>query len=287
MQFVSFQASFPGLKVAMESKEPGLERKQIAGILHKARCVSALKAYDYAPIDAQAIRAIAAKEGKIPSMPALAAILRQTSLSKLTELLRPATKLQQVDESKKQAEEKKIEYAIDFYLHLLFSQVFAQDVSPTAGVPQKSDVRLVANTATWQAVKKADAALPAKEVLAGLIGIMETARNKHADFLCKEGGAFDGACAELLAKLSPRKSFGKMLQVLEFDEKAIEEKMIQLALEPQNKDDLANLKELFYLEALAQAGYSPYVPVGLLNETYPELKIPKPRGNFGGKKKKK
>ncbi|MFA6048597.1 MAG: hypothetical protein WC792_01445 [Candidatus Micrarchaeia archaeon] len=286
MQFVVFQANFPDLKVLAEAKEP-IARPQVARLLGKARSVCAFKAYDYAPIDRKLVQAVAAKAGKVQNIGALAAVLKGTSLSKLGGQLRPAVKFLPVDDNKKQAEEKKIEYAVDYYVYLLFSQVFPQDVS-AEGKPEKSEARLVANTQGWLVVKKADLAAPTpKEVLAGLIGITESARNKHADFLCRENGSFDSVCGELLAKLSPRKSFGKVAQVLELDEKAIEARLAQIAANPQSGEDLKKLKELFYLEALAQAGFSPYVPVELLNETYPELKIPKPRGNFGGKGKKK
>ncbi len=286
MQFVLFQANFPDLRVLLEAKEP-VQRQQVARILGKARGVCGTKAYDYAPIDKKLVQVVAAKAGKVQNVAGLAAVLKATSLSKLGEQLKPAVKFLPVAEDKKQVEEKKIEYAVDYYFYLLFSQVFKQDVA-AEGKPEKSEARLVANTAGWMVVKKADLAAPTpKETLAGLIGITETARNKHADFLCKENGSFDSACGELLSKLSPRKSFGKVAQALELDEKAVEAKMAQIAANPQSAEDLNTLKELFYLEALAQAGFSPYVPVELLNETYPELKIPKPRGNFGGKKKKK
>lgn len=284
---VIFEADFSGKAYSYTAKAQDAEK--LAALLSAARKIVAESIFDYAPIDRKAIEAYFEKNAKKPKSPSeLAQVLSSTSVSAIEAALNSAVKFEQVpqdDLRKVDAEKRKIGYATSYYLYLLFKSAFGEQ-SPKPGAGNKNQVvRLVSNSSEWMVVKKTNTATATKpEVLSALIGMLSTIVRKEGDVLCKDGD-FETASMALFGQFFKRKSFGKLCDAISV---VAADNVTSSAKEAATSDSLApELFILFYLKAFSLSGYSPYPEPDLLAETYPQLKIPKPRGNFGGKKKKK
>ena len=282
--FVWFEADFPGAKCSskLQSPQPG----EVGILLLTARRIAGDKMYDCAPIDRASIEKAAAKRGKISDMAKLREVLAAEQPGKLEAELAPFVKLEPITDKNAKSEPNKKEIAVDYFLHCLFRQVFPQTVK-CSGTPKKGEFRLAANMKDWTLVKKINLAAASKdEVFAGLVGIADACLRKEPYFTCNAPDAFDAYSNQFLSQFSQRKSFGKIADILsKVDEVETKKTLCSLCLN-QNHMTSACLMELFYLRIFAFCGYSPYVPLALINDAYPALKIPKPRGNYGRKKKK-
>lgn len=283
---VLFEADFTGKAYSYSAKAE--DKAKLAALLSSSRKAIAEHIYDYAPIDRPAIDAYFAGK-KRPKNPAeLAAMLSSVSMSAIERDLEKAVRFEQVpadDPRKANAEKRKIGYATSYYLYLLFKSAFGEEAPKPAGANKNQIIRLVSNSSEWMVVKKTNTAIATKpEALSALIGMLSTIVRKEGDVLCKDDD-FEGASGALFGSFFKRKSFGKLCEALNGvpAPKANEVAAANVA----DKAFAAELFMLLYLKAFSLSGYSPYPEPDLLAETYPQLKIPKPRGNFGGKKKKK
>ncbi|MFQ5406629.1 MAG: hypothetical protein ACE5DI_05745 [Candidatus Micrarchaeia archaeon] len=283
MSLLLFQASFPALTGKIEFLGD-FTGKQAGRVLSTARKVAGLKVHQYAPVDFQAIKEIAGKEN-VTDLESLASVIRATSAKKLEKLLESHATVAPITEGNKKFEPRKIEYAVDCYLYCLFDQVFPQKAF-LSGTPSKKDVRLVADTPDWKVVRKVNLETAGKdEIMAGMIRISHCALDKEPQFLCKNSFDFDDLADRLLNPLGSRRSFGTITKALTgLNEREVEAELGNIAMDAEAAKQL---KELFYLKVFEASGFSPYATIELLNATFPHLKVQKPRGNYGGKRKKK
>jgi hypothetical protein len=282
---VMFEADFSGKQYSYTAMVSA--RHELAVLLSSSRRVIAANIFDYAPIDRSKIEAIFEKSQKPKNAEQLGEILSGLSVSTLEKSLEPAVKFEKTpaeDIKKADIERRKIGYATSYYLYLLFESALGEETPKPHG-KAPSGIRLVSNAPEWMVVKKANPSIATRpEVLSALIGMLSTIVRKEGDVLCK-GDDFEEVSTALFGSFFKRKSFGKLCEALNGVPVA---KVTEVA--DANGIDKAAAAELFallYLKAFSLSGYSPYPEPDLLAETYPQLKIPKPRGNFGGKKKKK
>ncbi len=285
---VSFQACFGDLVSSYSYSAQVSERAAVASLLSKARCLLARRAYDYAPIDCGKIEAYVKSTGITVSDPlALSKLVLSLSPSTLESGLKSSVSFSPVpdDDVRKQVVEgKKIGYAVGYYLYLAYARAFGEPVPEPAGSFDKKEVRLVANSPEWMVVKRANLSEWKKpEILSAIIGMLSTVLRKEAEYSCKAGLDFEAEAQKLFGGFFKRKSFGKLGEALtSVSPQAVAETAERLALD---KSLALEVERLLYLKAFEYSGYSPCPGPGLLAETYPELKIPKPRGNYGGKKR--
>jgi hypothetical protein len=282
---VMFEADFSGKQYSYSAK--ATDKPGLAVLLSSSRRAIADNIFDYAPIDRKKIEAYFEKSQKPMNAEQLGKALSGLSASTIEKALEGAVKFEQVpadDPRKANAERRKIGYATSYYIYLMFKSALDEEVpKPYGRAP--SGIRLVSNAKEWMVVKKANPSIATKpEVLSALIGMLSTIVRKEGDVLCKDDN-FEELSTELFGAFFKRKSFGKLCE-------AINSTPIPkvTAVADANGISKAAANELFvllYLKAFSLSGYSPYPEPDLLAETYPQLKIPKPRGNFGGKKKKK
>ncbi len=283
---VLFEADFTGRAFSYSAKAG--DRAKLFSLLSAARRAIAENIYDYAPIDRKAIDAYFAGKKKPKNPAELAAILSSVSMSSVERDLEKAVGFEPVpadDPRKANAEKRKIGYATSYYLYLLFKSAFGEEAPKPAGTNKNQIIRLVSNSSEWMVVKKANAAIATKpEALSALIGMLSTIVRKEGDVLCKEGD-FEEVSGALFGSFFKRKSYGKLVEAIS----SVAADKVTACAKNAAIDDAAaqELFTLLYLKAFSLSGYSPYPEPDLLAETYPQLKIPKPRGNFGGKKKKK
>ncbi|MFA6329063.1 MAG: hypothetical protein WCX64_00065 [Candidatus Micrarchaeia archaeon] len=284
---VLFEADFPGKAYSYTARAE--DKAKLAVLLSSARKAIAEYIYDYAPIDRKAIDNYFAGQKKPKNPAELAAILSSVSMSSIERDLEKAVKFEQVpadDIKKADVEKRKIGYATSYYLYLLFKSAFGEEAPKPAGSSKNQIIRLVSNSSEWMVVKKTNTATATKpEALSALIGMLSTIVRKEGDVLCKEGD-FEGVSTALFGSFFKRKSFGKLCEAIS----TVPVPKVTEVADANAFDKSAAADELFvllYLKAFSLSGYSPYPEPDLLAETYPQLKIPKPRGNFGGKKKKK
>lgn len=163
------------------------------------------------------------------------------------------------------------ELAVCTYFHYAFRSVFP--VSLPAQKPfAKKEVRLAADMDGWVAVKKVNLEVAErKEVFSALSSMRAVAQRKAME----NTAGFDEFNAKLEAALAgypERKSFGKLAGAL------------------QAAQDVASQSPAFasyaYSQAMLRVGFPPYLTNDHVASLYPELKVPKPKGNYGGKKKK-
>jgi hypothetical protein len=144
-------------------------------------------------------------------------------------------------------------------------------------------VRLAANYDGWIVVKKVDLGkAEKKEVLLGLAGIFSSINQKLPSLYSSNPDGFEDLVSSLLNSFPVRKSFVK-LPVLLGEASKLESKISDFASNSEGKEVL---RQALFLRCFEHAGFPPFVTLESIAGVYPELKIPKPRGNFGGKKKK-
>jgi hypothetical protein len=275
--FVIFQAGFPDLQVSAEARPP--TRETLEKLAETAVAACRKKMFDYAPIDSNAIAALAGKNHPgISSIPSLAAALLKAKPSAIEEQLLPLCKMppKPADECdwKKWGKRKKgiMEIAFSRYLNALYEKA-VPPLEIEKGKFAKKEIRLAANTVGWVAVKKVSLEATPEEALACLAGI-------HATVLRKMGET-SGATAVadgLLKAFAPRNSLGALAQALSsFDAAGA-----RSALEAACGKHLRAGEDFLYCSFLERFGHAPFVTTEAIGMAFPQLKIPKPRGRIAG-----
>jgi len=265
MQFALFQASFPDYEYSLELHEP-ISENDVAKLVSDARTICAQKMFDYAPLDRQKIAELAPRPKTESQLAQEISSLKPSSLEEKLSAFITEKVPEPTDESKaKKAEARKkglAKIALQYYLKAMLDSALPKPL-PKSGKASKKEVRLAANTDEWKAVKKVatDGSVANKEVAAALAGIHDTLKRKQAELT--------PALSALAEKLGePRKSMSALLAAL-----------------PLAAQAPAEFKREAYEAVMAACGYSPYIDAETVGSAWPELKIPKPRGNFGKKKK--
>jgi len=281
-EFLLFSANFQDCKY--EEKLDDLKRDKAFSLVKNARSVCWTKMFDYAPIDKAGIERVAFSYGKPKSVSEIASILSSIKPGVLEGQLRQFVKAktqEQIDaELLKKPKGDAVDFAFAYFVFCLWKSVFPESVAFAGnGNPSAKEVRFAASTQGWTAVKKVDLArAEGKEVLFALAGIFTTLNRKLPAFASDNSDGFESFVSSFLNSFPVRKSFAK-LPVLLNEALKNEDKLPQFGSSPL-------LKESFFLRCFEHAGFPPFVSLEAIAGVYPELKVPKPRGNFGGKKKK-
>ena len=135
----------------------------------------------------------------------------------------------------------------------------------------------------WIAIKKMsiDDGTKPEEVSAILASINSTLLRKSYDFVGinrEQIEEYAKACAK-----GKRKAIGSLAEVLSMVKPGeLKEKLLASCPDPK----MLPIAESFFLKSLIEAvGFRTSLDAEALTEVYPHLKIAKPRGNFGKKKK--
>jgi len=162
------------------------------------------------------------------------------------------------------------ELAVCAYLYYAFRSVFPSTM-PAKMPFAKSEVRLAADMDGWVAVKKVNLEVAErKEVFSALCSMRSVVSRKAMEFT-PGFEEFNATLETALTNFPERKSFGKLAAALN-------------AVKGLSQD--AKMQEYAYSQAMLRVGFPPFLTNDHVASLYPELKVPKPKGNFGGKKKK-
>ncbi len=267
MGFVWFASGFEDY--TYERRE---ESQEAAGsLLNEASAILDHKHLHYAPIEPDKIKAAAPKFEAGDAQP----FIDHVSKLKLGELAKKLHSVVTYAMPTDEAVLKKIgdpdELAVCTYLHYAFRSVFPSAL-PLARPFAKKEVRLAADLDGWVAVKKVNLEVAErKEIFSALCSMRTVVQRKAMEFT----PGFDEFSGKLEAALSPfpeRKSFGKLALALN----AVK----GISTESQ-------LQSFAFSQAMLRVGFPPFLTNDHVASLYPELKVPKPKGNYGGKKKKK
>lgn len=154
------------------------------------------------------------------------------------------------------------ELALVGLLHEAFQQAFPYSL-PSNNWKGSEEIRLVANTASWQVVRKTNSKNEKMEVMATCSAIFQTAMKKYCELSDPE------ALKEaelLLARFHPRKSLLKLREMLE----AASQSKLQ-----------GDSRKYLFLKCMEQCSFPAFFSNEILSSIYPELKLPKPRGRIG------
>jgi hypothetical protein len=276
MNFAWFSSNLPGAVCEIKTSSAPFD------VLKPGRAICFKKMFDYAPLDLKTIEKMVLQKPK--AIGEIASLLSAIKPGVLEAQLRPSITFKpavQADGVEVKIKGDPVDFAWSYYLFLLFESVFPQKIA-SSGKPSKNEVRFAADYDSWMLVKKVDLAkAERKEVLAALSGMFNAANRKLADFSASDCAAFDSFVEQTFAKYPERKNFSRLPQVLQ-DAVAAESRLAQFA----SGDKLQALREFFFLKAFERCGFPPFITADQISGVYPELKIPKPRGNFGKKKKK-
>ena len=145
------------------------------------------------------------------------------------------------------------------------------------------EVSFMAKFKDWIAIKKMSVGEKTRpeEIAALLGGITATIDRKTFELVGVKTDIID-PYVDSLTK-GKRKSYGVLAEILSgLKPGELKSKLIEAS--DENKYPLA--ESYFLRRILVTLGYSAWLDLENLQKAFPELKIPKPRGNFGGKKKK-
>jgi hypothetical protein len=268
-EFITVQCNFPDLAANEQVSGSELSNAKVEALLENTIEIVRKKLYDYAPIDKAGIAKFAQPSAaKITNLEAF--------ISALSQIKPGAIEAQMVqfcrdDRNPQKIIEKKLapvtDIAVNYYLSILFEKMFPVKVK-SSGKPQKKEFRFVSNLNGWLAVRKVNLEVAEnKEVLSCMVHTLGTIDNKIANY--HPNAVFFGSLKTLVSKYPVRKSFGKLVPLIE------EAKRIGLL--PENDPFL---RKYALLRIMGQVGYSPYLTGEMLEAIYPELKIPKPRGRI-------
>ncbi len=258
MAFILLSVLFPSSRYEVKLENPAKTElaKQIANFSH----IISANIYSYSPVSYEKVKSLVPKKsGSIKET------LSQYTPSKIAQLVAPAITLKfepPTEESQvkkfKQKQKALEEISICAFLHAVYCQFYPQLFTPV-GNPQKTEVRIASNLPEWQIVKKVDVQRQEpKEAFMTLANIYHSIHNKYSDF----------SPITLSQTESGRKSYATLLSNLS-------------AISSATDFD----SEWKAFEAFSSAGFPPIPSTQTIGELYPEIKIPKPRGNFGKKKK--
>lgn len=171
-----------------------------------------------------------------------------------------------------------LDMAVSLYLGVMLDrQLGCKPVAWGKADDAQKVVRFVANYKGWQVVKKVRSDALPKEIVAGCAGIFSSSKAKAPDFLSPDG-KYNALADAFLAKYPERKSFSRLQEMLAAS--------VDVAKQIAALANGNELRKLFYYSLFERAGFPCFVSTGQVSGVWPELKIPKPRGNYGGKKKK-
>lgn len=269
MGFVWFVAGFNDL--SYEKKAETTE--EVATLLKDAKAITERKVFCYAPLDLKGIEALAPKN--VEDIPSLSLHLSQIKQGELSKKFAPFVKFQMPEDEAKRSKVKgdPVDLAWAYYLHVLARKINPSH-APQTSKTDKKEARLAANYGDWIIVKKVNLRAEDREILCGLLGIQHTLIRKTPEF-SQNFADYDGKLNRLLEQFPERKSFARVPEILD-----------AVAQADELKTDDFELKDYALSKALARGGFAPYISNDVFSSLYPELKIPKPKGNFGGKKKK-
>lgn len=268
-EFMMLSASFPDAPYFEQVNGASLTDKTAFALLENAFELIRKKTYDYAPIDKKAIAQFAAPyASKINSLGDLISLLKTLKPGALEAQLIPFCK---DDRDPARIIEKKLapvtDIAVGYFISILFERLFPVKIK-AMGRPPKNEFRFAANFKGWIIIRKANFDVAErKEILACMIHTMVSIEKKMAQL--HGNSQFLVSLNSLISKYPVRKSFGKMLALLE-------EAKAQNLL----PDNDAFLRKYALYKIMYQLGYSPYLSNEVLEGIYPELKIPKPKGRM-------
>lgn len=148
----------------------------------------------------------------------------------------------------------------------------------------EGEIVFSANYGNWISIKKMaiDSETKAMEVVYQLSAINETINRKGFEFAGIKTEVVDGYVAELVkGKRSGYANLAEIFGALKPSE--VDAKLLEAAGEDLK---LPIARAYFVRRIIESLGY-PIIPsCEMLQKLYPELKFPKPKGRFGGKKKK-
>ncbi|MFH0971487.1 MAG: hypothetical protein V1835_02870 [Candidatus Micrarchaeota archaeon] len=268
-EFVLFSCNLPNLQIHDELAGADLTPQKIRALLENTFEAIRKSLYNYAPIDKAGIAKLAEQNAKkIGKVADFITVLKGIRPSALEEQLKPYFK---DDRDPEKVIGKKLapvtDIALGYYFSVLFERLFPINVQ-ARGKPSKKEFRFAANCPGWLAVRKVNLEIAEqKEVLACMVHTLGTIDLKLPQY-CNNPQFFSRLQA-CLGKYPPRKSFGKLILLLE--------EMQDAGMFSEN--DLFLRKHALY-KALSQLGYSPCLSGEMIEGIYPELKIPKPRGRM-------
>lgn len=269
MGFVLFASGFQDFTYERREETP----QTVASLMTDAHTILDQRHLLFAPIQADKIKAITPTFAKGDA--GMQAFIDHVSKLKFGEL---ATKLKAnltytmpTDEAVLKKIGDPNEVTVCAYLHHAFRSVYPLSM-PQSKPFAKKEVRLAADFDGWVAVKKVNLEVAErKEVFSSLCSMRTVAQRKAMEFT-PGFEQFNDSLEAALAPFPERKSFGKLVAALN-------------AVKGLSSD--SQLQSYAYSQAMLRVGYPPYLTNDHVASLYPELKVPKPKGNYGGKKKKK
>lgn len=265
MGFVWFAAGFNDYTYERREESP----EGAAGLVAEAHAILDQRHFNYAPLALDQIKAAS------PSFGSAEAFIDHVSKLKYGELAKKlhgaVTYVMPTDEAVLKKIGDPDELAVSTYLHYAFRSVFPSAM-PAQKPFAKKEVRLAADMDGWVAVKKVNLEVAeTKEVFSALCSMRTVTQRKAMEFT-PGFEEFNTRLEAALANYPERKSFGKLGAALN-------------AVKGLSNNQ--KLQEYAYSQAMLRVGFPPFLTNDHVASLYPELKIPKPKGNFGGKKKKK
>lgn len=252
-EFCLVEAFLPGVayKYETENGQEGLE-----GALEKLRGLLTQRAFDYAPINRGDVEHLTQRQAnKIRSLDDFKRALSELKPNPLRRELAPFTHTVEDPLGKKKGDER--DFAVSCYLAALKRRVFEPALPQSNTKPQKHFIRLAANTGGWVVVKKiVFEGAKKEEILAGMASMRAAVQRK---LLQMNGVAGE---ADAFATKFKRASFANLPLVID-----------SLPTDAKKADLLLDAGFEFN-------GFPPFVAVQTVNEVYPALKIPKPKGRM-------
>ncbi|MBI4361524.1 hypothetical protein HY572_07185 [Candidatus Micrarchaeota archaeon] len=264
MGFAWFACGFDDYTYQRREEQP----ENVGAMLREAHAILDARHVNFAPLETEKIKAVA------PRRSSPDAFISHVKTLKLGELCKQLHGFVTYTMPTDEALLKKIgdpdEVAVCAYLHYAFRSVFPKHLPPKTAYDKK-EVRLAADLGDWTVVKKVNLeAAERKEVFSALCSMRSVAERKAMEFT----PGFEEFNKTLHAALEPfpeRKSFGKLGQTLQAAKNVATE--------------TPAFQEYAFSQAMARVGFPPYLTNDHVASLYPELKTPKPKGNFGKKKK--
>ncbi|NYZ77871.1 hypothetical protein H0N96_00525, partial [Candidatus Micrarchaeota archaeon] len=258
------------------------------------------KQFDYAPLDARAIRAFAApRAAQATSLSGLASAVGALKPSEvegnLQKFLAPEFRAPSTGEvvstaapsSAKKRDAMPLAWACflnAFYEKLFPTETDVSRIKGKAAGGAEGPSMLAADSESWRVVKKAAAGAEAKETFYFLVTSFLSIEKKLLELAFDspaQASEFSSLTESFLKNYGERKSFSKLNQMLsQAAQQGVEAKIT--ALSPR-RPRLA--LQLFLDKVFTYSGYAPFAIPDALNAAFPELKIPKPRGRVAGSKK--
>ena len=145
----------------------------------------------------------------------------------------------------------------------------------------EEEISFFAKYKDWVVIKKKQIEKDTedKEILAILASINSTTARKAYDFAGIDKAAIDKYVAELVK--GKRKGWNNLAEVFgSIKQNELKEKLTSLCKDPS----LYPFAETYFLNSVLKSlNYSPFIDSELVQEVYPDMKLPKPRGRISKK----